>query len=48
MEMSAQFHGLSALLPKKNPPENYSIGGWMVPIAGLDVVEKNIVPQVEI
>jgi hypothetical protein len=40
MEVSAQLHASTALLPGKEPPGTHWIGGWVDPRAGLDDVER--------
>jgi hypothetical protein len=41
MEVSAQLHAPAALHPRKQPPVP-TVGGWVGPRAGLDVMKKRI------
>jgi hypothetical protein len=43
MEASGQLHAPAALPPEENLHSTYSIGGWVSPRAGLDVVELKII-----
>jgi hypothetical protein len=49
MEVSGQLHAPAALPPEERASGTNWIGGWVVPRASLDAVEKNLaLPVIEV